>query len=88
MLFDLIVQMQNELQNHGNGYVQRFEGVLGQVATMNDPDCIGQVLPLFDDDAEYDEMMFSIIHTIERFDDATYVREIVDHLDSFFDQSP
>lgn len=88
MLADLVVQMQNELRTHGDRYVQRFEDILGQVAALNDPDCIGQVLPLFDDDAEYDEMMFSIIHIIERFDDATYVKEIVDHLGSFFDQSP
>lgn len=88
MLADLIVQMQNELRTHSNGYVQRFEDVLGQVAALNNPDCIGPLLPFFDDDAEYDEMMFSIIHTIEKFDDSTYVRAITNHLDSFLAKSP
>ena len=88
MLADFIVKMQNELKAHGDGYVQRFEDYLGQVAALNDPACIAELLPLLDDDAEYDEMMFSIIRTIERFDDATYVRSIVDQLGSFFAASP
>ncbi len=88
MLTDLIVKMQSELNYHGDGYVQRFEDILGQVAALNDPACIAELLPLLDDDADHDEMMFSIIHTIERFDDATYVRSIVDHLGAVFAASP
>ncbi len=88
MLSDLIVKMQEELDAHEKGYVQRFEDYLGQVAALNDPACIAQLLPFFDDDAEYDEMMFSIIHTVEHFGCPTYVKAIVDHLSSFFEKSP
>lgn len=88
MLSDLITKMQTELKSHDDGYVQRFEDFLGQVAALNDPACIAQLLPMFDDDAEHDEMMFSIIHTIERFNDAAYVRSIVGHLETFFAASP
>ena len=80
--------MQNELNTHCDGYVQRFEDILEQVATLNDPTCIAQLLLLFNDDEKYDEIMFAIIHTIERFDDATYIRSIVEHLESFFTATP
>jgi hypothetical protein len=88
MLADLIVRMQNELNSHGEGYVQRSEDILGQVADLNDPACIADLLPMLDDDVEHDEIMFSIIHTIERFDDATFVRSVVDRLETFFAASP
>lgn len=88
MLADLIVKMRNELNAHENGYVQRFEVLLGQVYELNDPACIGELLQFFDDNAEFDEMMFSIIHTVEYFDCPTYVRAVVDHLISFFEKSP
>lgn len=45
-------------------------------------------MPLLEDDAEYDEVCFGIIHTIEAFDDATYVRAIIEHLDSFLEELP
>ncbi|MEW4490863.1 Imm30 family immunity protein [Thalassoglobus sp. JC818] len=88
MIDSLITQIETELTNQKNGYVERVEDLLGQVATLNDPDCIGKLLPFFEDDAEYDELMFSIIHSIENFDDATYVREIGNHLGDFFGHSP
>lgn len=88
MLTKLIVKLHDALHAPDDESVRKFENILGKIAALNDPDCIGQLLPFFDDDSEYDEMMFSIIHTIECFDDATYVRAIVDHLDSFFAASP
>ncbi len=89
MLTDLIAKMRNELvSRHDAGYMQRFEDDLGKVAALNDPASIAHLLTFFDDDAAFDEMMFSIVHTIERFDDATYVRAITDHIDSFFSASP
>ncbi len=88
MLDSLITQLETEFTNQKNGYVERVEDLLGQVAALNDPDCIGKLLPFFEDDAEYDELMFSIIHTIENFDDETYVREVSNHLGDFFAHSP
>lgn len=88
MLTDDIAKMQIELNARGDGYVQRFEDILGRVAALNDPACIARLLPFLDDDAEHDEMMFSVIHAIERFDDATYVRSVVDDLGAFFAASP
>ncbi|MFM8581362.1 MAG: Imm30 family immunity protein, partial [Planctomycetaceae bacterium] len=59
-----------------------------QVAKLNNHDCIAKLLPLFDDDTEHDEAMFSIINVIERFDDNTYVHSILNEIVSFYNQSP
>ena len=61
----------------GDDFVARFENVLADIAAMNDRTCVVLLCAFFDDDAEFDELMFSIIHTIENFDDATYASELV-----------
>lgn len=63
--------------NREDDYVERFERVLATIAQLNDPDSIVALAEFFDDDAEFDELMFSIIHTIESHDDQTYVRELL-----------
>ncbi len=88
MLADLIERLRGELDGRREGYVHRAEDLLGQIVVLNDPGCIAPLLQLFDDDAEYDETMFSIIHTIERFDDAAYVRAIAENLGPFLTASP
>ena len=88
MLSELVRRLANVLQDRSPGYVQLFETVLAQIAGLNDPACIGLLLPFFDDNEQHSEMMFSIVHTIEMFEDETYVREITKHLDSFWTRSP
>lgn len=85
---DLIVELSDELRGHRANYVQRCEEILGRIAGLRDPSFIGLLLPLLDDRAEYDELMFSIIHTLESFDDATYVGRILEHLPEFLAKSP
>lgn len=75
------------LSADSDGYVIEFEGVLAEILDLKDASCIGLLLPFFDDDAEYDELMFSIIHTIEFFDDSDYVRELIDGLPGLWEQS-
>jgi hypothetical protein len=88
MLAELISQIENELRNRHEGYVRRVDEVLAKIAALSDADCIGRLLPLLDDDAEYDEVCFGIIHTIERFDDAVYVQVIVNQIESLLEKSP
>jgi predicted transcriptional regulator len=45
-------------------------------------------IALFRDNAQYDELMFSIIHGLEVFDDQTYVREILRGAASLCSKSP
>lgn len=54
-----------------------FETLLAEVLALRAPKAIGSLLGLLRDDAQYDELMFSVIHGIEIFDDQTYVAEIL-----------
>ena len=69
-------------------YVGRFENVLASIANLNDPDSIVALAEFFDDDAEFDELMFSIIHTIEIHDDETYCRELLKAAPGLCSRSP
>jgi hypothetical protein len=88
MLDQLVRDLDDVLRNREPGYAERCEDLLAQISSLEDPRSVRLLLPLFDDEAEYDELMFSIIHAIERFDDATYVREISANLPSFVERSP
>lgn len=68
--------------------VERFEATLNQIAELNDPQCIGFLIPFFNDDCDFDEVMFSIIHVIESFTHETFVREILKALPVFWKHSP
>jgi hypothetical protein len=68
--------------------VREFEAVLADVAELHDPACIRALVRFFDDDAPYLELMWSIIHLIEMFDDPTYVRELLPALSELHSGAP
>lgn len=88
MLDDLFSRLEAESRDHAPGYVARMEGILAQLAATDDPQIVGRLVPFFDDDAEYDELMFSIVHLIEHFSDDVYLRAILERLPSFVARSP
>ena len=69
-------------------FVDNFEDKLSEFLELNTPNIIGSLLPFFDDNSEYDELMFSIIHTIEVFEDEIYVKQIINNLRDFCLESP
>ncbi|HEV8239890.1 MAG TPA: Imm30 family immunity protein [Thermoanaerobaculia bacterium] len=69
-------------------YVQKFEDVLARIAAEADPDSIESLLAFFEEKPLYDEPMFSIVHTIEAFDDNTYVDRMVVGMPSLSARSP
>lgn len=60
-----------------SGNVSAFERVLGEVIALRTPSSIVPLLGLLRDNAEYDELMFSIIDGLEIFEDKDYVTEIL-----------
>jgi hypothetical protein len=68
--------------------VERFDATLSQIASVNDPKAIGLLLPFFHDECLFQEAMFSIIHTIEQFDNDIYVSEILKGLPELWKKSP
>ncbi len=72
------IQRLREIESHRDDtYVEDFENVLISIAELNDPDSIVLLVEFLDDDAPFDELMFSIIHNIEIHDGTTYCRELL-----------
>jgi hypothetical protein len=68
--------------------VERFEATLNQIAELKDARSIGLLIPFLDDQCKFHEVMFSIVHTIEAFDDVTYARELVEALPVLWKRAP
>ena len=76
-LNDLYEELRH-IDTRSEGFVPRFEQVLAEVGVFKDADSIVALSRFFDDESEYDEAMFSIIHLIESFDDITYIGKLLE----------
>lgn len=74
--------------SNSENYVTEFENYLAIINKENTPESIPLLVELFEDDSKYDELMFSIIHSIERFDDETYIKYLLPELETIFKDSP
>ena len=88
MIESLIKHLEHYSKLEDSVDVERFDATLSQIAELNDPRAIGLLLPFFKDDCKFPEVMFSIIHTIEMFEDKKYVQEILRGLPMFSRRSP
>lgn len=57
--------------------VAELDSAVAKVAEHRDSASIGPLLLLLDDSATYDEVMFSLIHAAEDFDDTIYVKAVL-----------
>lgn len=67
----------NDVEYSDPDYASRFESILTEVVELRNPQVIVPLLEFLDDEAPYDEVMFSIIHGVEIFDDTTYVDQVL-----------
>ncbi|MCP4216830.1 MAG: hypothetical protein GY765_19420 [bacterium] len=65
-----------------------FDDVLAKIADLNDPRAITELIPFMDDDCDFHEIIFSIIHLIEHFDTNTYVSKLLGALPHGWKKSP
>jgi hypothetical protein len=73
----LVARCHDVLAQRAPTSVRDLDLVLAEIAALHDPACIVPLLACFEDRPPYEEAMFSIIHTVENFDDATYVHELL-----------
>lgn len=59
------------------GNAAAFEALLAQIVALRTPEYIVPLLGFLQDNSRHDELMFSIIHGLEIFDDKTYVKQII-----------
>lgn len=88
MIEELINHLRKHAKLEDSIDVERFDATLSQIAGLDDPRAIGLLLPFFKDQCKFPEVMSSIVHTIEMFDDKTYAQEIIKALPTFTEQSP
>ncbi|AAY92754.1 hypothetical protein D3X12_22640 [Pseudomonas protegens] len=87
-LTDILLKLENAFNDPGENLVRRIDACIAEVAQLADPASIGPLLSLLDDEAEYDEVMFSLIHAAEHFDDAVYVPALLAALPGLQEHSP
>ncbi len=84
---DLMARL-GALCSQSGGHPLEFESVLAEIVRLDDPSCIKGLLILFEDEAEFDELMFSIIHTVESFGVRTYIEYLLRGLPALWKKSP
>jgi hypothetical protein len=72
----------------GAGAVQALDRALADLVARPTAAYIGPLLLLLDDEADYDEAMFSLIHVAEAFTDAEYVAGLLQVLSDMRARAP
>lgn len=68
--------------------IPRFEEILGDIAKLKDPNVIQKLVNYLDDDSEYPDVIFGVVHLIEEFDDHTYLQKLLPNISSLIQKSP
>jgi hypothetical protein len=88
LLADLVARLDEVLGDRGSPrFVEHFEETVEQIAHIDDPSSIEALLGFVDDGLD-DDLVFSIVHTVERFDDDTYLTHLVAALPGLAARSP
>ena len=75
-------------ENRADGYVRKCEELIAEMMGAPAPVCIPVLLSFLRDDAEYHELMFSIIHAVEAFGNEAYIRELLAATEMLWAQAP
>lgn len=65
-----------------------IDAAVAKILATNDPRIARDLLSCLSDRADHDEGMFSLIHAAESFDDATYVRALLEGFDKLVLSAP
>ncbi|MBX9601354.1 MAG: hypothetical protein K2X35_10125 [Bryobacteraceae bacterium] len=84
---DALDSLLRELTSRPGSSIQQFEAKLAEVAALTDARCIRPLLMLLNDTAG-DERVFSIIHTVETFDDEIYTHHLASALPELVTAAP
>ena len=81
-------RLENAIAKFGYSSVDLIESLLADALRQRDPSYIGRLLRLMDDGAEYDELVFSIIHGAESFEDDVYVDTLLEEFPFLAEKCP
>jgi len=84
-----IEELKKIYEEKTENYVEKFEDTLAEIEDpIKDANAVTALISLLDDDAEYAELMYSIIHTAETSDDETYSMGVINALPELWNSSP
>jgi hypothetical protein len=87
-LEQVINSLSKEIQiNHFNN-VEKIDAKLAEIMAFNDCSVIRPLVRLIEDNAQYDEAVFSIIHSIESFKNDIYIIEIINEFPYMVNKAP
>lgn len=84
----LIARLAEVDRDRGSDYVADYEAILAEMSAIHDPAIIKAVTEFLNDDSQFDELMFSIIHLIERFETSVYVDQLLEICTTLYSRSP
>ncbi|WP_277561175.1 Imm30 family immunity protein [Acinetobacter beijerinckii] len=83
-----INHLTKEIQMNHFSNVKDIDNKLAEIMAFNDYLVIRPLARLLEDNAQYDEAIFSIIHSIESFNDDIYISEIINEFPYLVSKSP
>ncbi|WP_081408302.1 Imm30 family immunity protein [Acinetobacter sp. BMW17] len=87
-LEQVLNSLSKEIQiNHFNN-VEKIDTKLAEIMAFNDCSVIRPLVRLIEDNAQYDEAVFSIIHSIESFKNDAYIVEIINEFTYMVKKAP
>ena len=69
-------------------YFENFEDIICRIGALRDPESISILIQFLKDESDELDLMWGIIHTIEIFDDAIYIEEILKTSSDLYKNSP
>jgi hypothetical protein len=84
-LSQLIQELRTASESQDN---LRFDAVLQKIAEIDDPRLIEELTAFFNDNYEYDEILFGIVHIIEKFDLDIYISHLLRVIPSLYKRCP
>lgn len=87
-ILKLINRLKEIIDSYNENMLNEFEDLLFNIHSSGNPEIISKLINLMKDSFEFDELMFSIIHTIENFEDKIYVVEVLKTLPQSIEKNP
>ncbi|WP_332606284.1 Imm30 family immunity protein [Acinetobacter sp. ESBL14] len=87
-LTQVINSLSKEIQINHFDNIEKIDAKLAEIMAFNDCSVIRPLVRLIEDNAQYDEAVFSIIHSIESFKDDIYIVEIINEFPYMVNKAP
>jgi hypothetical protein len=80
----LIERAQNEIDNQ---FFEELDATLSEIWELGDYTCIHKIILLLDDEYEFDEVMFTLVHFVESYDLNLYVEQLLISLSDLYSKA-